>query len=222
KMIKAVIFDLDGTLAYTFDDIRTAMDAMRAAYGLPPISTEELTRIVNFTTRDFATEGLEGKVKTEEEIKDAMKIYSAAYAECYLDTTRVYDGLPEALASLKEKGIKLAVYSNKMEKFVKAIMLKIYGEGVFDILKGPDGIKPKPDPMGALIIAKEWGLAPSEISFVGDSVLDMKTGNDAGMTSIGVLWGYTKRELLENAGADHIVDTVPELASLIEKLADEK
>ena len=73
--------------------------------------------------------------------------------------------------------------------------------------------------MGALMIAEKWGLSPSEITFVGDSVLDIKTGLAAGMTSIGVSWGYTKKELLKEAGAEYIVDTRPELLALLKKLS---
>lgn len=218
-MLKAAIFDLDGTLAYTFEDIRTSIDEMRHAYGLPPISDEDMIRIVNFVARDFAAQGLGGEKRSEEEINKALDIYTAAYAKHYLDKTTIYEGLPEVLKALKKDGIKLAVYSNKMDAYVKKIMIHLYGEGIFDVLMGPDGIKPKPDPMGALIIAEKWGLSPSEIAFVGDSVLDIKTGLAAGMTSIGVSWGYTKKELLKEAGAEYIVDTRPELLALLKKLS---
>ena len=217
-MIKAVIFDLDGTLAYTFDDIRDSIDEMRAAYGLAPISDELLTKIVNFVARDFAKYGLETD-PSDETVEEALKVYTAAYAKNYLNKTKVYEGLPEVMAKLKEDGIKLAVYSNKIDAYVKKIMIHLYGEGLFDELMGPDGITPKPDPMGAHIIAKKWGIDPSEIAFVGDSVLDMKTGVNAGMTRIAVSWGYTKTELLKEAGAEYIVDTRTELLELIEKLA---
>ncbi len=217
-MIKAVIFDLDGTLAYTFEDIRDSIDEMRAAYGLGPISDELMTKIVNFVARDFAKFGLESD-PSEETIDEALKIYTAAYDRNYLNKTKVYEGLPELVAKLKEEGIRLAVYSNKIDEYVKKIMIHLYGEGLFDELMGPDGIIPKPDPMGAHMIAKKWGLDPSEVAFVGDSVIDMKTGVNAGMTRIGVSWGYTTTELLKEAGAEYIVDTRPQLLELIEKLA---
>lgn len=217
KMLKAAIFDLDGTLAYTFDDIRTSIDEMRKAFSLPPISDEKMIEIVNFVARDFANYGLDGK-RSEEEISHALDIYTAAYDKHYLDKTTIYDGLPEVLDALKSDGIKLAVYSNKIDAYVKKIMIHLYGDGIFDVLMGPDGIKPKPDPMGALMIAEKWGLSPAEMAFVGDSVLDIKTGVSAGMTSIGVSWGYTKPELLKEAGAMYIVDTRPELLALLEKL----
>ncbi len=215
-MIKAAIFDLDGTLAYTFDDIRSSIDDMRAAYGVEPISDEKMTEIVNYVARDFAKFGLGlDKEPTEQMIDEALAIYTEAYDRHYLDTTRIYDGLPEVMETLKKNGMKLAVYSNKIDAYVKMIMTKLYGHKLFDVLMGPDGITPKPDPMGALMIADKWGLKPEEVVFVGDSILDMKTGVSAGMTPIAVSWGYTKVENLKAAGAKYIVDTRPELEELL-------
>jgi phosphoglycolate phosphatase len=218
KMIKAVIFDLDGTLANTFDDLRSSIDDMRAAFGLGPISLEQMNSFINASLRGFAEGGLGGE-RTEEELEKAMKIYVDAYAVHYLEKTCIYEGLPEVLQKLKEGGAKLAVYSNKMAEYVKKICVKLYGSEIFDILMGPDGIIPKPDPMGALIVAKKWGIDPSEIAYVGDSVTDMKTGLAAGMHTIGVSWGFTARKDLEDAGAHYIVDTRAELFELLNKLA---
>lgn len=217
-MIKAVIFDLDGTLANTFDDLRSSIDDMRAAFGLGPISLEQMNSFINASLRGFAEGGLGGE-RTEEELEKAMKIYVDAYAVHYLEKTCIYEGLPEVLQKLKEGGARLAVYSNKMADYVKKICLKLYGSEIFDILMGPDGIIPKPDPMGALIVAGKWGIDPSEIAYVGDSVTDMKTGLAAGMHTIGVSWGFTAKEDLASAGAHYIVDTREELFELLSKLA---
>ena len=216
-MIKAVVFDLDGTLANTFDDLRSSIDDMRAAYGLGPISLEQMTSFINASLRGFAEGGLGGE-RTEEEIENAMEIYRSAYAKHYLEKTCVYAGLPELLASLKEKGVRLSVYSNKMAEYVVKICKKLYGEDTFEVLMGPDGIVPKPDPMGALIAAEKMGVAPADVAYVGDSVTDMKTGLAAGMNTIGVSWGFTAREDLVNAGAHKIADTVDGLYEILESL----
>ncbi len=216
-MIKAVVFDLDGTLANTFDDLRASIDDMRAAYGLGPISTEQMTSFINASLRGFAEGGL-GGIRTEEEIESAMEIYRSAYAKHYLEKTCVYAGLPELLASLKEKGVKIAVYSNKMADYVVKICVKLYGEETFEVLMGPDGITPKPDPMGALIAAEKMGVSPAEVAYVGDSVTDMKTGLAAGMHTIGVSWGFTAREDLVSAGAHKIADTVDGLYEILASL----
>ena len=144
-----------------------------------------------------------------------MKIYCDAYAKHYLEKTCIYEGLPELLDTLKEGGARLAVYSNKMAEYVNKIVIKLYGEELFDILMGPDGIIPKPDPMGALIVAEKWGIDPSEIAYVGDSVTDMKTGLAAGMHTVGVSWGFTAKSDLEEAGAHVIADTVDELEKIL-------
>ncbi len=216
-MIKAVVFDLDGTLANTFDDLRSSIDDMRAAYGLGAISTEQMTSFINASLRGFAEGGL-GGTRTEEEIENAMEIYRSAYAKHYLEKTCVYAGLPELLASLKEKGVRLSVYSNKMAEYVVKICKKLYGEETFEVLMGPDGITPKPDPMGALIAAEKMGVSPAEVAYVGDSVTDMKTGLAAGMHTIGVSWGFTAREDLVSAGAHKIADTVDELYAILASL----
>ena len=216
-MIKAVVFDLDGTLANTFDDLRSSIDDMRAAYGLGPISLKQMTSFINASLRGFAEGGLGGE-RTEEEIENAMEIYRSAYAKHYLEKTCVYAGLPELLASLKEKGVRLSVYSNKMADYVVKICKKLYGEDTFEVLMGPDGIVPKPDPMGALIAAEKMGISPTEVAYVGDSVTDMKTGLAAGMNTIGVSWGFTAREDLVAAGAHKIADTVDELYEILASL----
>lgn len=216
-MIKAVVFDLDGTLANTFDDLRSSIDDMRAAFGLGPISLEHMTSFINASLRGFAECGLGGE-RTEEEIVKAMQIYVDAYAKHYLEKTCIYEGLPELLAKLKENGVRLAIYSNKMADYVKKIAIKLYGEDTFEVLMGPDGIVPKPDPMGALLAAERMGVCPADVAYVGDSVTDMKTGLAAGMHTIGVSWGFTKREDLVEAGAHKIADTVDELYEILSAL----
>lgn len=216
-MIKAVIFDLDGTLANTFDDLRASIDDMRAAFGMGPISLEQMTSFINASLRGFAEGGLGGE-RSEEDIQKAMQIYLNAYAKHYIEKTCAYDGLEALLAKLKENGVRLAVYSNKMTDYVQKIIIKLYGEDVFDILMGPDGITPKPDPMGALIVAEKWGIDPSEVAYVGDSVTDMKTGLAAGMHTIGVSWGFTERNDLVSAGAHRIADSVDGLWDIFASL----
>ena len=216
-MIKAVIFDLDGTLANTFDDLRSSIDDMRAAFGLGPISLEQMTSFINASLRGFAEGGL-GGTRTEEEIEKAMQIYVDAYAKHYIEKTCIYEGLPELLAKLKGNGVHLAIYSNKMADYVKKIAIKLYGEDAFEVLMGPDGIIPKPDPMGALLAAEKMGVCPKDAAYVGDSVTDMKTGIAAGMHTIGVSWGYTKREDLVAAGAHKIADTVDGLYEILASL----
>ena len=216
-MIKAVIFDLDGTLANTFDDLRSSIDDMRAAFGLGPISLEQMTSFINASLRGFAEGGL-GGTRTEEEIEKAMQIYVDAYAKHYIEKTCIYEGLPELLAKLKGNGVHLAIYSNKMADYVKKIAIKLYGEDAFEVLMGPDGIVPKPDPMGALLAAEKMGVCPKDAAYVGDSVTDMKTGIAAGMHTIGVSWGYTKREDLVAAGAHKIADTVDGLYEILASL----
>ncbi len=219
-MIKAVIFDLDGTLALTWGDIRDSVDELRAMYGLPPISDGLMRHAVNMVIEDIVLNVLEGRIDSSG-THAAVEQYNAIYDRRYLCKTKPYTHLPEALSALKEAGLALAVYSNKRDRYVKAIMNEIYDGGLFDALMGPDGILPKPDPMGALILAEKWGLSPSEIAYVGDSVLDVDTGRSAGMTVIAAAWGYTERSALKERGAHYVIDDPRELFPLIMKLRSE-
>ncbi len=216
-MVKAVIFDLDGTLAYTYQDIRDSIDELRGEYGLGPVPDGLMQSVVNLVIEDIVLYVLEGKIGTDG-IPLAVAKYNSIYERRYLCKTAPYEGLPDTLAALKREGVRLGVYSNKTEAYVKDIINSIYDGSLFDFLKGPDGIKPKPDPMGALLLAQWWGISPSEIAYVGDSVLDVRTGKAAEMTVIGAAWGYTDSDVLKNEGADYVIKSTKELLPLLEKL----
>jgi phosphoglycolate phosphatase len=105
-----------------------------------------------------------------------------------------------------------------MAEYVVKICEKLYGKDTFEVLMGPDGITPKPNPMGALIAAEKMGVSPADVAYVGDSVTDMKTGLAAGMHTVGVSWGFTAREDLVSAGAHKIADTVDGLREILTSL----
>lgn len=216
-MIKAAIFDLDGTLADTLDDLTTAMNGMLKDLGYPLRTREELRRFINRGVRYFVGMSLpEGLVDTWEcnLVDEAIKLYKMHYAECYADETKPYEGLPETIGRLAAKGYRLGVLSNKLEEFVKITVDKLYPD-TFLSVHGQTTLPEKPDPTMAYMVAKELGVKHSECVFVGDSDVDMKTGVNAGMIPIGVTWGYRSRECLEKAGAAMTVDTPSELFDLI-------
>ena len=217
-MIKAAIFDLDRTLADTLDDLLTAMNGMLKDLGHPLRTREELHRFINRGVRYFVGMSLpEGLVDTWEceTVDEAIRLYKAHYAECYADKTHPYAGLPEEVKRLKEAGYKLGVLSNKLEEFVKITVEKLY-PGDFDSVHGQTTLPEKPDPTMAYLVADELGVSPSECVFIGDSDIDMKTGVNAGMISLGVTWGYRSRECLVEAGAKATVNDPSELLSVIE------
>lgn len=208
-MIKAVIFDLDGTLADTLPDILCAVNGLRAHYGLSPVDYGYVYEFVNGDTEEFVKKSVPGIA--DDKIDEGIKIYKSCYSKCYRDKTYAYAGMAELLASLKARGIKLAVFSNKADEYVKSLADKLF-PGLFDIPLGAGIFASKPSPDGALDIIRQFGVTPDETVFVGDSDVDVKTGNNAGMRVIGVSWGYRGHDFLTRLGSCEVADTVGELA----------
>lgn len=218
-MIKAVIFDLDGTLADTMVDLQRAMNAMLRQCGWPERSREELTQFINKGARAFVARSMpEGSWETmdDEAVTRSLEIYSEHYAKCYLEGTAAFPGVAEALDALRERGISLAVLSNKQDRFTKAIIEKLF-PGVFAEVWGQSDYPTKPDPAAALEIARRLGVEPAECAFVGDSDVDMKTAKNAGMRSVGVSWGYRDVDVLREAGAKAVVSNAAELPNALSK-----
>lgn len=215
-VVSAVIFDLDGTLADTMDDLKTAMNNMLKRLGYKTRSKPELLSFINRGARNFVRSSLPKVVQDSELILDsAMEIYEQEYAQCYCENTYAYDGMKEALEGLKEKGIRIGVLSNKQDAFVKHICEKLFGKGFFKVTMGQTSLPTKPDPQGALLVCKLLGVKPQNCIMVGDSDVDMMTAQNAGLTSIGVSWGYRSEDVLSRAGADYIVESTEELLDAI-------
>lgn len=216
-MIKAAIFDLDGTLADTLDDLRTAMNAMLRRYGWPERSREELRQFINRGARIFVSRSMpEGSHASADDpiVTEALGAYSEYYAGCFNDCTHPFDGIPEALERLSADGIALAVLSNKQDRFVRLIADKIFPD-TFAVIRGQGEYPEKPSPEAALASAREMGVSPEECAFIGDSDIDVKTALNAGMLPIGVSWGYRTPDVLSEAGARFIANTPSELADFI-------
>lgn len=212
-MIKAAIFDLDGTLLDTMDDLLTAMNGMLTELGFPKRTYEELLGFINRGARLFVGRSLpEGSIKDFDDplVDRALEVYGRHYAECCLDKTHPFEGVPEAVDAIKRAGVKVGVLSNKQDDFVKETIKKLY-PGVFDAVHGQRDLPEKPDPAPAFAVAAELGVDPSECAFIGDSDIDIKTGVNSGMLPVGVTWGYRSEECLRDAGAKVIVRSPEEL-----------
>lgn len=218
--IKAVIFDLDGTLCDTMDDLLTAMNGMLRSFGWQERTREELLRFINRGARNFVADSMpDGSWESidDEIVTRSLKVYNDCYARCCGDKTVPYEGMAEALSLLGER-YALGVLSNKQEHFVKAITEDVF-PGVFRSIHGNvTGIPTKPDPRSLDRCLAELGVKAEECVFVGDSDVDMKTGANAGMIPLGVTWGYRDRETLERAGAAVLCDTPAELPAVIDGL----
>ncbi|MBS7297955.1 MAG: HAD family hydrolase [Eubacteriales bacterium] len=206
-MIKLVIFDLDGTLLNTLPTIAYYGNKALSEYGLPAIETERYKTLVG-NGRDLLIHRMLAETgnDTPELYQKVGKVYDAAYEADQLYLTEPYGGIEELLRSLKEKGVRLAVLSNKPDNVVKPIVDKMFG-GLFDEVWGKRSDYPvKPAPDGAFEICRIVGVSADETAFVGDTYVDIETGKNADLLTIGVEWGFRTREELKKAGADFIVE----------------
>ena len=207
-MAYAIIFDLDGTLVDTMDDLKTAVNSTLSILGYEPRTKFEILNFVNNGARELIRRSLPTAVQGEDFIIDsALEIYGQEYAKCYCEKSQPYSGIEDVLKKLKQEKFKLAVLSNKTHHFVEAIIHKLFGDDTFDFVMGKSDFPHKPDPSSAEFVAKTLGVKANKCIFVGDSDIDIKTAQNADMRSIGVSWGYRSAELLERTGANYIAET---------------
>ena len=199
--MKACIFDLDGTLADTLESMSVSANQVIKPLGYAPLPTE------NF--RYYAGDGAKTLIervlrdagdKKLEHFEEVYRAYSEIFDKDCTYKVIVFDGMRETLEKLKTMGIKLAVLSNKPHAQTKKVISSLFGDDLFDWVQGQqEGIEKKPDPSGALKIARAFGVNPEECMYIGDTNVDMMTGNRAGMFTVGVLWGFrTRQELMDN------------------------
>ena len=214
-MYQTVIFDLDGTLLDTIQDLADAGNWVCRRNGWPEHSVEEFKQMVgggipNLVKR-FSPEGSRSSLLLACTIAKFTEYYGAHN----MDKTRPYDGIPELLARLGERGVAMAVYSNKADGFSREIV-EHYFPGVFQLVRGHiKGTPVKPDPAGIHALLKDLAADPARTLFVGDSDVDVYTGHNGGLPVCGVTWGFRGRQELASAGADRLVDTPQELGDHI-------
>lgn len=200
----AAIFDLDGTLLDTLEDLAASMNRTLAAHGFPPHPVDSYRYFVGQGMASLARATVpEG---TAPEVADAVrKGMEEDYGANWAVATRPYPGILDAVAALRESNLPLAVFSNKPDQFTKIVVERFFPGNMFAHVQGarPD-VPMKPDPAGALEIARALGFSPESVAYIGDTDTDMKTGVAAGMRTIGVEWGF-RPELLRKSGAELIV-----------------
>ncbi len=214
-MIKAVIFDLDGTLVDSLQDLCDSTNCVLERYGFPAHEKEKYKYFVGNGIPKLI-ERVIPKEKLNEDIhKAVLNDFMAHYRIHYLDETRPYDGIVACLEELREKGIKLAVVSNKADEMANRVVGKLFSGEFSQVVGKKEGFPLKPDPTLTLEIIRNLDVSPSECAFFGDSGMDMATAKNAGCLAVGVLWGFRgKDELLEN-GADYTLNNPNEIAPFI-------
>lgn len=216
--MKAFIFDLDGTLLDSLEDLANAANAVLAEAGYP---THPLNAYRNFVGNGLETlvrrtlpEG-EAERMGDAGIRDLVEKARSVYGATWHVKSRPYPGVPETLQGLALRGVALGVLSNKPHPWTVEIMRHFFSDISFAVVRGALPHVPlKPDPTAALEVARELDMAPDQCAFVGDSNVDMHTAVRAGMIPVGVTWGFRDVEELRSAGAQHLVHVAGDLLCL--------
>ncbi len=215
-MYKNIIFDLDGTLLNTLDDLASATNWVCARHGWPSHPVEEYKYFVGNGAPKLLERVVPNGVDLTDELhRQLLEEFTRRYNAHKEDKTVVYAGMPEALARLKGAGLTLAVLSNKPHEAAYPVVERYY-PGVFHAVQGALSELPvKPDPTLLHRLMGEIGATEADTLFVGDSNVDIRTAKNGGLTGCGVLWGFRTRAELEVEGADFIAATPEDLTELI-------
>jgi phosphoglycolate phosphatase len=211
----AVIFDLDGTLVDTLEDIGDAMNRVLAAEGVAPHGYQEYRYLVGRGLRNLAEQALPPELRDEVTVARCYERMIADYSAHSLVKTHSYQGVPELVAALRAAGLPLAVFSNKSHDLTLHIVQALLDPADFVEVRGAVAGAPlKPDPAVALELAAALGVEPRRVAYVGDSSVDMLTAAAAGMPAVGVSWGFRTAAELREHGAAVIIDRPHELLEL--------
>lgn len=216
-MKKAVIFDLDGTLADSLESIWYCANYAIGTCGFDPIPLEKYNIFVGDGADTLIKRCLAYSGDTEGEyFEKAFLQYQLFFKEHCMYHVKPYDGIPETLDALKKAGIKIAVFSNKPHERTVDVVETLFGKDYFDEILGQADDRPKkPSPNGVFYLAEKLGVEIQDVAYVGDTSTDMMTGKSAGALTIGVLWGFRGRDELEKYKADVIIDKPSDILSQV-------
>lgn len=213
-MYSTVVFDLDGTLLDTLDDLADSVNAALLAHGLPLRTREEVCAFVGNGMKNLVT--LASGLQDEAEIEKLLKTFKAHYAVHGKDKTKPYEGIITLLRALKAHGVKTAVLSNKAD-FATKELVKEYFDGLFDEVVGENeanGIRKKPCPDALFTIMQRLGITKEETLYTGDSDVDIRTAENAGVACVSVTWGFRDEAFLLKNGATMLVPSPEEILDI--------
>ncbi len=216
--MKAVIFDLDGTLLNTLEDLADSVNQALQKHRFPVHPTKSYKLFVGKGMLKLVENALPKEKRTPENIQSVSLNFEQIYTQNWNKKTHLYAGISEMLSGLFALGIPVSILSNKPDEFVRLCVDFYLPKRHFRIIRGTlPNVPAKPHPKAALSVSQTLGIAPQDVFFIGDSSIDMKTAKAAKMTAIGVTWGFRSiKELLEN-GANYTVNQPSEILSIIQK-----
>lgn len=219
-MLKSVIYDLDGTLLYTLEDLMNSVNHTMRYFNCPERTLDEI--------RQFIGNGVAVLLKRsaptgtdEETLKEMMNVFKPHYLKHMYDNTCAYDGVIDMMREIKAAGFLTGIVSNKLDPAVKELD-KLFFNGLTDSAIGAPPDAKKPDPTGVFMCLKDINSCPDEAIYIGDTDVDLLTAHNSNMKCIGVSWGFRGREFLENINCDYIVDKPSEVLPLLNRIRDKK
>ncbi len=213
-MIKAVIFDLDGTLVNSLADLCDSTNFALRKHGLETHPLEEFKYLVGDGMKKLIERAIGDNVD-EESYNKVFNDFMSNYREHYLDKTKPYDDIERVLLELKSLGLKFAVVSNKADDMAKILTKKLFGDIFVEVVGKRENYPLKPDPTLTLEVISNMECEPKECIFVGDSGMDMANAKNANCVALGVLWGFRKRQELIDNGAEYLAQNPQEMLNII-------
>ena len=213
-MNKLAIFDLDGTLLDTIADLADSMNIVLEDFGIEPHSYEIYKKFVGNGIYNLAKRSA-GEDKDVKIVDAVYKRFIEVYGIHYMDKTKPYDGIYDVVSSLKKKGVKLAVLSNKKQIYSENLCKKLFPD-IFDIVVGDrEGMERKPSEVPVEFILNKLDVKKENAFMIGDSDVDVITSKNAGIGSVGCAWGFRGVDELKSAGADYIAYTAKDIEDII-------
>ena len=210
--IKGIVFDLDGTLADSIEDIAESMNRVLEEQNLAIHNIDTYKTFVGNGIRKLVKRSLPEELRTDELFTKNLDRMLEVYGANCINKTKLYPGVADLLDQLQQKGIKIAIFSNKANDLTQKVVKVLLAKWDVSFVIGAGGdVARKPDPQGALMAAEKMGISPNELMFVGDSGVDMETAKNAGMYGVGVLWGFRGEEELKTKGAKAIISKASQL-----------
>lgn len=214
---KAIIFDLDGTLLDTLQDLVNTLNTVLTSHSYPVHTLDECRFLVGHGMRELIRKALPEGADTPENIDLLLKEFMIHYTDNWNVNSRPYPGIATLLDAISERNIKMAILSNKADHFTRLCAESLLVSWRFDVVMGQqEGIRRKPDPEGALLVAKMLDEDPASILYVGDSGIDMLTASRAEMYPLGVLWGFRPKSELLEFGAKTLVQHPEEIIGMLD------